>query len=335
VGLTALLDRWYYGLWTFPPLRFLHFNITKSLAVFYGTNRPDYYLTEGLPLLLMTALPFAAIALYRGAVSSFRGNKSLPQNPLVDSVRCTLTWMTVFVLSSLSSISHKEARFLYPLLSPLLVLAGLPLAKFLRNLSAWKYVVLLALLFFNIVASIYTTQAHQRGVIDVVDFLRSQHEQSMQAKDSVTRTTVAFLMPCHSTPWRSHLIYPEIDAWALACEPPLNVPLNLRSSYVDEADMFYANPIVWLKTQMEDVNMRFSHGDQRNATIGQQARNVDGRVIGNGRRWPDYLVTFAGLETTLKVFLEDTPYQVCKRLFNSHAHDDWRRKGDVVVWCLN
>ena len=27
-------------------------------------------------------------------------------------------------------------------------------------------------------------------------------------------------------------------------------------------------------------------------------------------------------------------YSECKRLFNSHWHDDWRRKGDVVVWCL-
>ena len=25
----------------------------------------------------------------------------------------------------------------------------------------------------------------------------------------------------------------------------------------------------------------------------------------------------------------------CKRLFNSHWHDDWRRVGDVVIWCLD
>jgi phosphatidylinositol glycan class B len=242
--------------------------------------------------------------------------------------------MTVFVLSSLSLISHKEVRFVYPLLSPLLVLAGLPLARFLQNLSAWKYVVLWTILTFNIAASIYTTQAHQRGVIDVLDYLRLQHEQALQTNGSDIRTTVAFLMPCHSTPWRSHLIFPGIDAWALTCEPPLNVPLNQRGSYLDEADMFYASPNTWLNTQMEDVKMRFSHSGGWNVTIDQQTRNVDGRAIGTGRSWPDYLVTFAGLEPTLKVFLKNTPYQVCKRLFNSHAHDDRRRKGDVVVWCL-
>jgi phosphatidylinositol glycan class B len=282
----------------------------------------------------MTALPFAATALYLGAASSFGTEGSLLPNTRLYTARSTLTWMAVFVVSSLSFISHKEARFLYPLLSPLLVLAGQPLARFVRNFSAWKAVILLTLLSFNIAASIYATQVHQRGVIDVLDYLRSQHEQSLQRKNGDSRTTVAFLMPCHSTPWRSHLIYPGIDAWALSCEPPLNVPFNERSSYVDEADMFYASPVMWLKTQMEDLTMRFGHGGDLTASIDQQTRNVDGRVIGSGRSWPDYLVTFAGLETTLEEFLKNTPYQVCKRLFNTHAHDDWRRKGDVMVWCL-
>jgi phosphatidylinositol glycan class B len=331
-ALTSLLDRWYYGLWTFPPLRFLYFNITKSLAVFYGANRSDYYLTEGLPLLLMTALPFAGIALFRGAVSLLGRTKPSVISTLVDTVRSTLTWMVVFVVVMLSFISHKEARFLYPLLSPLLVLASLPLTNFLRYFSAWKYPALLALLAFNLAASYYTTQLHQRGVVDVMDYIRFKHELSLQAKGNDSRTSVAFLMPCHSTPWRSHLIYPEIDAWALTCEPPLDVPLDARDSYVDEADVFYASPITWLKVHMEDIKMRFSYGEN---SVNQQSRNIDGRVVGKGRSWPDHLVTFAGMETTLKVFLKNAPYQVCKRLFNTHMHDDRRRTGDVVVWCLS
>jgi phosphatidylinositol glycan class B len=331
-AVTALLDRWYYGLWTFPPWRFLHFNITKSLAVFYGTNRSDYYLTEGLPLLLMTALPFAGIALFRGATTLFSRTNPSPQGNFVETVRSTVTCIVVFVVSTLSFISHKEARFLYPLLSPLLVLASLPLTNFLRYCSAWKYPAVLALLGINLVTSYYTTQAHQRGVIDVMDYVRSQHELGLQAKGNDSRTSVAFLMPCHSTPWRSHFVYPEIDAWALTCEPPLDVHLDSRSTYIDEADFFYGSPITWLKTHMEDTKMRFSYNE---SSVDRQSRNDDGRVVGKGRSWPDYLVTFAGLETTLKVFLKNTPYRVCKRLFNTHKHDDRRRIGDVVVWCLS
>lgn len=72
-------DHTYYEAWTFPPLRFLQFNVVQSLAVFYGKNRPDYYLTEGLPLLLTTALPFAVTGLHyslRGAKIS-HGSQSI------------------------------------------------------------------------------------------------------------------------------------------------------------------------------------------------------------------------------------------------------------------
>ena len=61
---SVLSDRLFYGIWTLPPVRFLYFNIAQLLAVFYGRNRPDYYLTEGLPLLLTTALPFAIVGLW-------------------------------------------------------------------------------------------------------------------------------------------------------------------------------------------------------------------------------------------------------------------------------
>ena len=52
------------------------------------------------------------------------------------------------------------------------------------------------------------------------------------------------------------------------------------------------------------------------------------------RAWPEYLVFFEQLEPLMTRALEGSQYRECTRLFNSHAHDDWRRKGDVVVWCL-
>ena len=63
LGASAISDRLYFGIWTFPPYQWLNFNITQSLAVFYGTNDWHYYLSQGLPLLLTNYLPFAVQAL--------------------------------------------------------------------------------------------------------------------------------------------------------------------------------------------------------------------------------------------------------------------------------
>jgi len=51
--------------------------------------------------------------------------------------------------------------------------------------------------------------------------------------------------------------------------------------------------------------------------------------------WPDYLVFFAQLEPTLQRLLKSSAYGECYRTFNTAWHDDWRRKGDVIVWCLD
>jgi len=61
--------------------------------------------------------------------------------------------------------------------------------------------------------------------------------------------------------------------------------------------------------------------------IGMEA---DGR-----RKWPDYLVFFEQLESVMRTALQGSGYAECWRGFNSHWHDDWRRTGDVLVWCLD
>lgn len=123
-------------------------------------------------------------------------------------------------------------------------------------------------------------------------------------------TFVGFLMPCHSTPWRSKLVYPGLKAWALTCEPPLSIPPNTkeREEYRDEADRFYDDPIKFLN---EEVNTR-------------------------EKPWPRYIVGFEGIEKPLKEWYEGEMKGFVVRekwrAPNSHWHDDWRRKGDVVVW---
>ncbi|KAE9973800.1 hypothetical protein EG327_008984 [Venturia inaequalis] len=326
---TAICDRLYYGLWTFPPLQFVHFNIAQSLAIFYGSNRLDYYLTEGVPLLLMTMMPFAILGLYRGLKLPFSRPSNSAGSSLKEVVPSMLAWASVFTIGSLSLISHKEARFLYPLLPSLHLFAASPLSHFARRLKSWRVSLAGALFAVNIGIAMYTSRVHQKGVVDVMTFLRSEHE----SKTHSGNTTVAFLMPCHSTPWRSHLIHSTIDAWALTCEPPINISMEQRSTYEDEADIFYHSPTVWLEQNMEQLAL-INTLDDRSKKWADQERNADGRVTGAGRSWPRYLVFFEQLEPQMKELLKDAPYRECWRGFNTHWHDDWRRQGDVVVWCM-
>lgn len=341
---SALLDRLYFGTWTFPPYQWLNFNITQSLAVFYGTNDWHYYLSQGLPLLLTTYLPFALIALWSSTSIS---SDKIP--PLVRNARFDLTFMILTTIATLSLISHKEVRFIYPLLPSLHILAAPHVLSFFSaqplvtsfgdstiqtsvKITSWRVLLLMFLLGTNASVGFYTTQVHQRGVIDVLTYLRHEYEQQYfpqrgelvlsgsTVKEFLTRykdhtpdeTFAAFLMPCHSTPWRSHLIYPNLHAWALTCEPPLHIPANTpeRATYRDEADRFYDDTQMFLKTE-----------------IGVKERP-----------WPRYIVGFEGIRPTLETYLaaEKPEWRFREKWsgFNSHWHDDGRRFGNVIVWEL-
>lgn len=339
---SVLFDKLYYQVWTFPPLRFLYFNIAQSLAVFYGRNRTDYYLTEGLPLLLTTALPFAATGLWQ-ALSRTATHPAEHIGP--QRILPRLAWTCLIVTLVLSLISHKEVRFLYPILPFLHILSAGPLSSFFPSQAPIsRKAILTLLLVINVLIAGYASQIHQRGVIDVLSYLRHKHEAhnslSSQTRTgfsnqrNIANTTVAFLMPCHSTPWRSHLVYPEIDAWALTCEPPLDIPLSERDAYLDEADHFYIEPgpVGWLKDNMEDVQTVSASGSRSGR---HWARHDPKYKRAYRRPWPQNLVFFEQLEPTMKKFLAGSEYRECWRGFNSHFHDDWRRKGDVIVWCMD
>jgi phosphatidylinositol glycan class B len=391
----------YYRVWTLPPVRFLYFNVAQSLAVFYGRNRADYYVTEGLPLLLTTALPFALVGLWQALRAQAAetssspssadnaqehspektveyGSDGAPKNVLkeaaaagsakgtptitdVDNVGrrilARVAWTCIFVTLSLSLIAHKEVRFLYPILPFLHILAARPLSSFfltspspkhpaspLLHPSYTRRALLAALLSINLLIAGYASQVHQRGVIDVLAYLRHKHEARVLHNDMDIRgrsTTVGFLMPCHSTPWRSHLVHKDINAWALTCEPPLNIPFVDRSSYLDEADQFYIDPgpRQWLEDNMQDISTVSSQGSRS----ARHFAKMEGEALKSGqgvravvkREWPQHLVFFAQLEGQLKELLAGSRYKECWRGFNSHVHDDSRRVGDVVVWCLD
>ena len=269
----------------------------------------------------------------------------------------------ILVPSVLSFISHKEVRFVYPILPLLHTLAAVPFTTFFlpgvslaiprtSQLTA-KRLLLAFLLIINIVIAIGTTTMHQTAPLTVMTYLRSQHATyylsqppSGFPRPAPSTMTVGFLMPCHSTPWRSHLVYPSMKAWALTCEPPVNMNASARTRYLDEADQFYADPKRFLAKTLGTPPLSkkpriswfswFGSRKRSNNGLGKEAmveaEAWDGR---EGRKsWPEYLVFFEQMEPTMKEVLMGSSYHDCWRGWNSWAHDDWRRRGDMLVWCL-
>ncbi|GAB1743893.1 hypothetical protein NU219Hw_g944t1 [Hortaea werneckii] len=326
---SLVADTAFYGDLTFPPLNFLQFNVVQSLSTFYGVNRPDYYFTEALALMLTTALPFAAIGMWQGLR---RVAASDNEEDSVRQLRHLLTWTILTMMLVLTLITHKEVRFIYPLLPMLHVTAAKPMADFFHPLpvpASYMRCALLALMMVaNLLIASYAGTTHQRGVIDVMHYLRKQQEARFlhASTGSQTNITIGFLMPCHSTPWRSHLVHPEIEAWALTCEPPIDIPPELRAAYLDEADVFYKTSAEdWLHNNMASTDTIKSNTPEASSETVQ-----DDQL----RKWPEYLVFFDQLVPTLEQYLAGTQYTECWRGFNTHWHDDDRRYGDVVVWCL-
>ncbi|KAF9886395.1 glycosylphosphatidylinositol anchor biosynthesis [Aspergillus nanangensis] len=345
LALSAVADRFFYGVWTLPPLKFLYFNVVQSLAVFYGRNDWHYYLSQGYPLLLTTAIPFTAVGLYQALIR--------PKRTKTGQILVQLAGVCLFMPVVLSLISHKEVRFIYPLLPALHVLTAPPLVAFFRpaiSRSNGDYMprrlTLIFLILVNLALAGYTSLYHNSGIINVLTYLRSQHEahsptkspaapifQSYAAGTSGSGITAGFLMPCHSTPWRSHLVYPSVYAWALSCEPPVGLNESEKAQYVDEADQFYNDPGQFLRDNMNGGLRHIPRAPSYLTSRSQKTPEAYRQTTPH--EWPDYLIFFAQLEPTLQGLLRSSSYGECWRTFNSDVHDDWRRHGDVVVWCLD
>ncbi|OAA32039.1 GPI mannosyltransferase [Moelleriella libera RCEF 2490] len=344
LGLSAASDYRYFGFWTFPPYNWLHFNISKSLAVFYGRNPWHYYLSQGLPLLCTTALPCALLGLFApGAASSSSSSSSARE----ENTLRALSAAVLTTIGVLSLISHKEVRFIYPLLPMLSIIAAPRAASFFTSVPSssqtharprirnkpW----LIAALAVNLILAGYLSFLHQPAPLSVLSYLRREYERIHPASVALAHAThrppepadeffALFLMPCHSTPWRSHLYYPGLTAYALTCEPPLATQPNTaeRDNYRDEADRFYDDPGKFLGEEL------FAPTQQQQ----QQQQRAVGIVV------PRYIVGFEGIEPWLRAFLEQQPEgkALGMRLrrvwsgFNGFFNEDWRRAGRVLVW---
>lgn len=347
LAISVMSDRLYFGFWAFPPYKWLYFNISQSLAVFYGRMPWHYYLVQGIPLLTTTFLPFVLIGLYKTTLS-FSSSPFSPSalSTLQSNTLRTLAFTLLTMVATLSCITHKEVRFLYPLL-PVLHLLGAPyLVQFFTApppttttppktppTTLRHKLFLTNLLTLNLLLSLYLTLLHQPAPLSVLAFLRTDFERLHPDRlsfipppttNSTDELFALFLTPCHTTPWRSHLVYPALRARALTCEPPLDTaPGSVeRETYLDEADRFYAR----------------DGGEYGRKFLGEEMWPLTGTV--RGGEVPRYIVGFEGIEGVLEGFFGEggqgsgMGVRLTRRWegFNGLFNEDWRRAGRLVVW---
>uniref|UniRef100_A0A6J0T323 Mannosyltransferase n=1 Tax=Pogona vitticeps TaxID=103695 RepID=A0A6J0T323_9SAUR len=259
LGCSALIDRVFYGKWTVVQLNFAKFNVLQNVATFYGSHPWHWYWTQGWPVVLGPHLPFFVHGCFQA------------------SRRHSLLLAVVFwTVTAYSMLSHKEFRFIYPVLPICMVVCGHSLSQ----LKRWRRAAVSFLLVSNTVLALYTGLVHQRGALDVMGHLRGLCSPPAPREGP----SVLMLMPCHSTPYYSH-IHCQLRLRFLQCPPDLMG----EAEYQDEADRFYAGPLRWLAQEFP------------NATL-----------------LPSHLVFFSVLEQDIAPFLVSKGYERAATFFHTH-----------------
>ncbi|KAG8751326.1 glycosylphosphatidylinositol anchor biosynthesis [Ceratobasidium sp. 428] len=360
LAITVVIDSAYYGALTLTPVSFVQTNILSGIARFYGVNSSHYYLTQGLPITLGPALPFAlhGIWLQINLASTRSVSSYSPQtHNSAGSILLGLILWTVFVYSWLA---HKEWRFIHPLLPILHIFAADSLIKLGASAADWTHNApsstpdrskrlpirrshLALLLGVSIPLNIYLIRVHGSAQVIAARYLHSLGQDRSRIK------SIGVLMPCHSTPWQSHIHLPYLERedagsrlWALGCEPPLGLDSVHSRSYASQTDVFFEalGPTAYFQTYFpQDVDSAFPPSPAPYTIPGNPAPE-------NGWRhtWPSHLLMFGALENqpaslsnstqpavTVKTRLEELGYKVIRRIANGWE-EDARRKGGIIIW---
>ncbi|KAF9240062.1 glycosyltransferase family 22 protein [Melanogaster broomeanus] len=335
------IDTWFYGRPTLTLFNFLRVN-ASPVSVFYGSSPWHYYLSQALPILCTTTLPF----LLHGLWLVFREDGA----KLRIMAGCVGWTVSVY-----SFVGHKEWRFLQPLLPMMHIIASRSIAQLvLRDAQAEHpkrasntvskmhqsllrpRLLVSAFLSLSIPASMYVMFFHCTGQIKVMSFLRGTPADNS--------TTIGFLMPCHSTPWQAYLHRPDLaepgKMWALGCEPPLGLQLPVK--YRDQTDVFFESPISYIQAHFPaHVDPTFPPSPYPssvpNVSFIQTLRTIE---IQSGswdlewrHEWPRYIVCFGVLleePGILALFKEKGYNEVWKGGWEWEG--DAKRRGGVRVW---
>lgn len=318
----------------FPPLTFLTYNVLLPTSLFYGANAGHYYISQGLPVLLGFCLPWTVPAFGRAAAGR-----------LGPAAR-ELAALVAFTVGVYSCGGHKEWRFLHPVLPILHILTAMSLteastakpktdpeiriASGRRGASVshqWLSSVFSFLALAAIPPVVYLSVYHGAAQHSAIIYLRSAIPPASDGG------SLGLLMPCHSTPWQSHLHRQDLGpehAWFLTCPPPK----TSSTQHKTEESEFYADPARFLR-------MRFPPRPYQSA---KSFRSLQ-RFVPSIRPWPSHLAFFGALldgreGAEVRALLEERGYAPdpgweATRSWNGWdwAQDDDRKQGGVVIWC--
>lgn len=307
-------------------INFLRVN-SSSISQFYGRMPWHYYLTQALPLLCTTILPFFIVGFW----------KALRENG--HPLRC-LALNIAWTISVYSLIPHKEWRFIHPLLpimhlltAKAMVDASLSSFRGKAPLRSLKQLGLRRMHLFLVLStlplSVYVVRYHGRAQIAAMDHLRSISPEELRS--------VGFLMPCHSTPMQSHLHRKHLGEgrlWAIGCEPPLN--LTSEPDYKDQSDVFYSSPAEYLEVYFPKVvDSTFPPSSLPSAPPGKPVAEGGQPWVWN-HTWPSHLVFFGALikDPKIKEILNQRGYKPVWITGNGFEEDP-RRRGGIEIWKYN
>ncbi|KAG8183838.1 hypothetical protein JTE90_025721 [Oedothorax gibbosus] len=273
-------DRWFYGEWVVTPYQFFVLNWSNDIGAFYGQHSLLWYFYAGLPVLLGIHLVPFAMGITIAPLRKFY-------------------LLILFVVFVFSILSHKEFRFLLPILPLALVICSSVMNEistgrmkiFKHKVNKYFNTILMyGILLVNIPFSLYMGLFHQLGVIDATLHLANSVSE---------KSSVLFLMPCHSTPYYSY-IHKNITMKFLTCEPNF----NNTQYYEEEADSFFQYPSFWLHQNYET----------KKALL------------------PSHIVMFDSLFSHVMKFLQRNGYHLCYSTFHSHFPEK-RTGSNVNIYC--
>lgn len=204
-----------------------------DIGALYGTHPFYWYLSSGLTAVLgIGCVPFALALL-----QSFRNWSDFEdRKPIVVSIAAT-----IFIYSL---VSHKEFRFLLQILPLCLYLISRYLSEWSRKQSKLTiWIVALVIFVANAIPAGYLGHAHQQGSLNVMNKIADIAHNYKNDKGIAPK--IFFMMPCHSTPYYSH-VHKNITMSFLSCEPNFKKINN----YIDEADLFYEAPMKWIRNHL-------------------------------------------------------------------------------------
>ena len=224
------IDRVLHGQWVLVPANFLHFNVFAGGAEYYGTHPWHWYVSGALPAALGTHMPLAV----HGLLLAWRSAS-------VQGLAPALAAATA--LCALSASAHKEIRFLYPIVHPILMAyAGMSLRTTAPPEKQRRYIAFLLLA--NLLPAAYLSMVHQRAPLALFAELRAEAAAGQLTHiDLVTR--------CHETPALSHLHSPTVLLTMLHCPPPALASITTPSLPVRHATGTQSDALPWTPSQRE------------------------------------------------------------------------------------